>query len=350
MKITKKTVALALCLAIVFSSLIPIITFASDGPSSWAEEQVNAAIAENLVPLNLQSNFTQAITRAEFSALAVRLYETVKGEITGRTTFSDTNDPNVEKMAYMGVVQGVGNNRFNPNASLTRQEAAVMLSRLSDVLDHPFPWTRPRNIDAFVDMGDVSSWATEGVTRAQAAGVMGGVGDNYFAPNLPYTREQSIITMMRMLDIINEAPATLPEVPSGVENEIPGISGNHQPSYEVGRVVIIANETEHEPHSHFSHGVTRYMSASGPPLILRDVAQQLDEIEYTEDFEIVVDGEYAHSIMFSWYDSNYNLAYESSVIFVTPTEPGVYLLAVDVVWGDPATAATMMRYVFKIRV
>ena len=36
----------------------------------------------------------------------------------------------------------------------------------------------------------------------QKSGVMGGVGDNKFDPKGSYTREQSIITMLRTHDIV----------------------------------------------------------------------------------------------------------------------------------------------------
>ena len=34
--------------------------------------------------------------------------------------------------------------------------------------------------------------------KVQAAGIMSGVGDNTFSPQEPYTREQSIVTLMRL--------------------------------------------------------------------------------------------------------------------------------------------------------
>ena len=88
-----------------------------DTPSSWAVENVNTAVEAGIVPETLQSAYTQATTRAEFCALAVELYETVMGmEITERATFSDTTDVNVEKMAGLSVVNGVGDGKFDPSA------------------------------------------------------------------------------------------------------------------------------------------------------------------------------------------------------------------------------------------
>ena len=171
---------------------------ATERPSDWAVEQVNAAIAAGLVPQNLQSNYTAATTRAEFAALAVRLYENQRGEIRGRVTFADTNDVNVQKAAYIGVVLGVGNNRFAPNETLTREQAAVMLARLANAIGRPLPNTAP----TFVDNHLIADWAFSAAGQVQAVGIMGGVGNNRFAPLDTYTREQSIVTIMRLFDFM----------------------------------------------------------------------------------------------------------------------------------------------------
>lgn len=189
-----------LCVVMCFTILVTngVIVSASDTPSSWASDQVNMAISESLVPQNLRSNYTQTINRSEFCALAVSLYEKVKSEITGRSTFSDTNDVNVQKAAYIGVASGVGKNKFDPNGTLTREQAAVMLSRLSDILEQPLP----TQANTFADNENISSWAFDEVSRVQAAGIMRGIENGIFAPQDPYTREQSIATIMRMFDVL----------------------------------------------------------------------------------------------------------------------------------------------------
>jgi hypothetical protein len=169
----------------------------ADKPTEWAEADVTTAIGAGLVPQSLQSKYTQATTRAEFCALAVTLYEKVTGkEITDRSTFTDTTDVNVEKAAAIDVVTGVGNNRFDPNASLTREQAATMLARLANAIGKPFPMIA----STFADTGSVSSWALTAVGQVQAAKIMGGTGSNMFSPKNPYTREQSIVTILRLYE------------------------------------------------------------------------------------------------------------------------------------------------------
>jgi len=178
---------------------LPNTAGTSDTPSSWATSQVNAAIAAGIVPEALQSKYTTAITRAEFCALAVALYEKVTGkEITERVQFSDTTDVNVEKMAALGVVSGVGDDKFSPDSSMTREQAATMLSRLATAIGKPLTEQAP----AFADNANISSWAASAVGEVQEAGIMSGVGNNTFSPAADYTREQSIITIMRLFDIV----------------------------------------------------------------------------------------------------------------------------------------------------
>jgi len=172
----------------------------AEAPSSWAVQQINTAISAGLVPQSLQTKYTQTITRAEYCALAVAFYEKYTGEeITERKSFNDTDDVNVAKMAAVGVVSGIGNNLFDPNANLTREQAAVMLSRLAEAIGKPLP----KQAATFSDNTDISLWAFENVGQMQAAGIMGGIGNNTFAPKDPYTREQSIITMIRLWNIVN---------------------------------------------------------------------------------------------------------------------------------------------------
>lgn len=171
----------------------------ADQPSSWAQAQVNEAISAGLVPDALQSSYTTPATRSEFCALAAELYETVLDtEITERATFTDTTDVNVEKMAGLGVVNGVGNGQFNPSGQITRQEAAALLSRLAQVMGHPLSGQSPD----YADTAEISAWAAEAVGQMQAAGIMNGIEGNRFAPRDPYTREQSIMTVLRLYNIV----------------------------------------------------------------------------------------------------------------------------------------------------
>lgn len=180
-------------------------TALANGPSPWAADQVNAAINAGLVPISLQSNYNQSTTRAEFAALAVALYETATGsEITERMSFNDTDDVNVQKIGGLGVVTGVGSGNFDPNGTLTREQAAVMLDRLAGLFEINAHNIFPR----FDDNQEISDWAVSAVGHMQAREIMSGVGDNMFSPRGAYTREQSIITILRLFELVQESSGT----------------------------------------------------------------------------------------------------------------------------------------------
>lgn len=180
----------------------------SDTPSAWAVHEIDHATGLGLVPDNLNSAYTQNITRAEFCALAMALHDNIKGETTWepQSAFTDTDDINVRRAADLGIVNGVGDNKFDPNGKLTREQAATMLDRLAQAA-RPFDSPLKSNdaltpADRFADYSSFSSWAAVSVEVMQVNGIMNGVGNNMFAPKDPYTREQSIVTMMRLYELL----------------------------------------------------------------------------------------------------------------------------------------------------
>jgi len=363
MKIISKQI-LPICMAVILTLLtfpFSITALAAPAPSPWAVEQVNAAIAANLVPSHLQSNYIQPITRAEFCALAIALYESLRGEITGRTAFTDTNDINVQKAAYIGIVSGMENNRFNPGGTLTREQAAVILSRLLGLFDIAVQELFPD----FYDMNEVSYWAVNAVANVEQAGIMSGVGNNRFAPQQPYTREQSMVTIMRMFELLNNennfAGYGTPHSPATTNSEDPYIRS----SFEVGQVTLIANGIEHQPGIHHMHSGGymddgSLMSASGIrfDIWLRENLSSLPEIQYTGNLQVVFEGEdgsiVTHPEPVSE-DEDLRLIkvfaenFSNGIAHISfPYDAGVYLLYVDVHWSGGGNPFTLLRYVFKI--
>ena len=350
-----KTKILALLLCLILAA--GIITAAA--PSDWARELVNEAISQNLVPQNLQYNFDQPTTRVEFCALAVALYEYVMGEITDITpsvTFFDTHDMNVEKMVRLGVVSGVGNNLFDPYGNITREQAAVLLVRLAATMNVHIPRAREGQTGDFADFDQIAYWAVDGVVGAALLGVMSGVDENRFDPQGLFTREQSIVTMMRLRDhaIANN---TTHEPDPFEPMEIP--YEDMPVPYEVGSVTVYSGGALHTPFEHFFHGAGLFgggfMSVSGPPFSFENAMAEMTEIIVCENFEIIITGDYASHVTFSLYDENFEQIYGWEDSFTAPTGPGVFILCVDVSWRNdacdsPFRGFTGMRYAFLIRV
>lgn len=135
--------------------------------------EVNKTAIEGLAErgiINGYSNGTfrpdKTMTRAEFATIVVRaLGFTPKAN----TVFSDVADsswyaPYIGAANSYGIVKGITTNTFNPNGTITRQEAAVMVSRAAKLcgMDTSMTTLETRDVLAqFDDYIQVASWAQE---------------------------------------------------------------------------------------------------------------------------------------------------------------------------------------------
>ncbi len=161
-----------------------------------ASEDIAEAVSLGIVPENLQGDYQSEITRAEFSALAVGLYQHLSGtEITPKSgMFSDTEDENVGKLASLGIVSGGSGALFHPNGTMSREMAVTLLYNMAAKLDQALEAASP----AFTDAEDISAWARPAVGALQKSGFISG---KMFNPKEILTREEGILTIMRFLNL-----------------------------------------------------------------------------------------------------------------------------------------------------
>lgn len=168
--------------------------------SNWAKEIVDSAAANGLTFSGLGDDYRVNITRAQFAAVSVKLYEAMSGQTApaaGDSPFTDTSDPAVIQAEALGFVGGVGNNKFDPDAPVTREQAAVMLSRVYTKLGGEIP-----AVDAagFADDDAMSAYARSAIAFMSGKEVVGGVGSNKFNPKGSASIEQALAIALRMLE------------------------------------------------------------------------------------------------------------------------------------------------------
>ena len=181
--------------------------------SAWAVPEITAAVELGIVPDAILTDFTAKITRAEFCSLIVKLLATrinaptyahllwERGvEPVDASTFTDTKQEEVLVAYALGILNGRGNGIFDPDSSITRQEAAVMLRNAARLMR-----VEPEGANTFADSGEFASWATDAIgfvssvkDRTSGAAVMGGIGSNQFGPKGTYTKEQAILAAVRL--------------------------------------------------------------------------------------------------------------------------------------------------------
>lgn len=194
--------------------------------SDWAAQDILNAVSYGYIDGTdsgdpavtdlLGSDYTKAITRGQFVALAVRLYETrlamngIDGTIpvaTGDDVFADSvGNIDMAKAYNLGILGGYNSADsrsgvyVGPNDLITREQAATMLARLMErietaldrhMLDRMTGVTLP-----FTD--SIADWALDSVETVYEAGVMNGTSGTTFSAKANYTIEQSIVTIMRI--------------------------------------------------------------------------------------------------------------------------------------------------------
>ncbi len=177
---------------------------APSGPavSDWAKDKVAEAQEKGLVPDGLGGDYRVEITRAQFAAAAVKLYEAMSGGKAPETVnnpFTDTSDPVILQAAALGFVRGVGDGKFAPGKLVTREQASVMLSSVYTKLGGEVP---AASATAFADDGSVSGWAKNAVAFMNGKEIIAGVGDNRFNPQGSATIEQALAISLKMFQTL----------------------------------------------------------------------------------------------------------------------------------------------------
>lgn len=200
------------------------VTSYGSAVSQWSSPEMEEAYKMGLVPTNLVGeDLTVPVTRAEFAAISVKLYETLTGTSTssGNTPFVDisanANKSDIEKAYALNIAVGVSDNEFAPNDGLTREQLATMLCRTikkykfagwSMATDSEY-YLDSEGVRKFADDDLISDYAKPSVYYMVKMGIISGVDESHFAPRnttdeeeangyASATREQAIALSLRI--------------------------------------------------------------------------------------------------------------------------------------------------------
>ncbi len=171
-----------------------------DTPSSWAAETIDEAITLKLVPDELQKRYRKNINREDFCEIAYNL-PVIQNALNNQNiklgSFDDTNNKKILMLNSLGIIKGVGDNKFAPESFITREEAATILKRICDIGNLEIDYSS----STFDDDVMISDWAKDAVYAMRALGIMQGVSNTEFSPKGTYTVEQAITTILRLYKI-----------------------------------------------------------------------------------------------------------------------------------------------------
>ena len=183
-----------------------------DAISGWAVEPVNTAIEKGVYSMDVAQShdcdLTGSITRGEFATLAMYLY----GAMANTNDFTrpvespfvdvDESTPNFKYIlgAYeLGIVEGNSTTAktFGPDQLVSRQDAALMLSRVYEIVGGEIPKGASTT---FTDNDKIGSWAMDAVAFMNSKGIINGMGGNRFDPRGNASVEQALKIAVEMMD------------------------------------------------------------------------------------------------------------------------------------------------------
>ncbi len=175
-----------------FNSLSIPGTFTDVSAESWFYEPVTQLAETGIISGYPDGSFRpmRGITRAEFVALLANMAEASLDAPAASFADVAVDSWYAEEVAWaaqLGIAQGY-DGRFSPEATLSRQDLAVMLVRFVEAMED-FALREDAAAPTFSDAGDIAPYAAEAVYLLQKAGIVSG-SNGAFSPTQEATRAE----------------------------------------------------------------------------------------------------------------------------------------------------------------
>lgn len=186
--------------------------FTDVNPNNWFYDYVRILYHFDVMTGTTATTFAPngTLTRAMVVAILYRLeYSPTPGCTPAE--FSDVPEsawfaPYVTWAASWGIVEGVGGGRFAPNASVTREQFAVMLYRFTDGIScaYGIDMSVPASftLDQFTDSGQISAWARDAMRWVAYHEIVTGTTATTITPGGTATRAQCAAMIVRFMLMI----------------------------------------------------------------------------------------------------------------------------------------------------
>ncbi len=165
----------------------------------WYYEAIQFAYEKGITSGVSETEFApnQKVTRGQFITMLFRAYNI--NEMTG-DNFSDCGNTwytgYLAAAKQLGISNGIGNNKFDPEREITREE---MVTLLFNYLKYSGEVDDESTNSIFADNEAISDWAKAGVAYVSTRGYVNGKGNNIFAPKDNATRAELVQIFFNML-------------------------------------------------------------------------------------------------------------------------------------------------------
>ncbi|MBE7036496.1 MAG: S-layer homology domain-containing protein, partial [Ruminococcaceae bacterium] len=177
------------------------IPFHDVAEAHWAYAYVKQLYSEKIINGTSETEFSpsNSIKRQDFVKILVGILDM---ELSlNDSTFTDLSvgcyyEPYIMTAAENGLISGVGDGSFGMNADITREDVAVIISR---VLEGEAAESAAKE---FGDAANIADYAKEAVQKVVSAGIFSGDDEGNFNPKANLSRAEACAVLCRLANTV----------------------------------------------------------------------------------------------------------------------------------------------------
>lgn len=173
----------------------------------WAKDAIYHLSEEGVIKGTSETTFTPGnnIRRGDYILILTRMFQ-----LESDKTVEDFDDVAKDSYYYeaiqtaraLGIAQGDDNNRFRPEASITRQDMITLTMRAVEITEYLPMDSAEASLSEFLDSNDVAAYAQKSMKAAVGEGFI--IGDQNLLNPLGYTtRAQAAVFAERIMNAHN---------------------------------------------------------------------------------------------------------------------------------------------------
>ncbi|HHV98905.1 MAG TPA: hypothetical protein GXX36_04935, partial [Clostridiaceae bacterium] len=179
------------------------VNFSDVAPTAWYNKAVSFLAARGIVNGVGGNRFAPQdnVTRADFLIMVMNAFG-IEPDAEITNNFDDAGNKYYSRYLgtakRMGLVLGTGDNKYSPEANISRQDMFVILYRILQKLDEAPAAVGAKNLDSFSDAGDVAAYAKEAMKQFVESGIVSGNGQSLM-PKATSTRAEAAQVLYNLL-------------------------------------------------------------------------------------------------------------------------------------------------------
>lgn len=161
-------------------------------PEGWATEAIYALYHKGIIAGVGDRRFlpNAGVTREQFVKMIVCAFDIQDSYATAKfedVSMDDWSYSYIASAVTAGVISGFDENRFGYGENITREDAAVIIQRVMNI-----QLSADSETKSFDDDGQISEYAKSAIYVLVENGIINGMGDNHFAPKQSCSRSEAV--------------------------------------------------------------------------------------------------------------------------------------------------------------